>query len=60
MQANAVADKYLKNASQHSHGKLPITLKIGKSLEQNFNFEPGQFTGIEASGDESDPELDQF
>lgn len=56
--ANAVADKDLGVASQHSCGKLPIALEIGRAFEENFDFEPAQFSGTEASYDETDSEPD--
>lgn len=55
-----VANKDLGVASQHSHGKLPITLEIGRAFEEKFDFEPGQFCGTQASCEESDPEPDPF
>ena len=37
MLANAVADKSLEVASQHSHGKLPIDLEFDRAFEERFD-----------------------
>ncbi|CAD6567477.1 MAG: hypothetical protein ASARMPRED_000861 [Alectoria sarmentosa] len=53
-----VANKDLGVASQHSGGKLPIILEISRAFEEKFDFDPRQFSGTEASCDESDLEPD--
>lgn len=58
--ANAGADKDLGVASQHSYGKLPITLEIGRAFEEKFDLASGQYPGVNASCNESNLEPDAF
>ena len=54
-----MVDRNLGVASQHSNGKLPISLEIGRALAEKFEFEHGQFSGTEASHDDSDLDSEQ-
>lgn len=51
--AHAVADNDLGVASQHSNGKLPITLHFNRAIEEKFDFE---HRGVKASYYESNLE----
>ncbi len=54
--ANAVVDKSLDVASQHSHGKFPINLEIDRAFEEKFDPKSSQFIDSEIRYDEIDPE----
>ncbi len=56
MLANAVADKSLEVASQHSHGKLPIDLEFDRAFEEKFDPKSSKFVDTDIRYDETYPE----
>lgn len=58
--ANTVVDKELGVASQHSHGRLPISLEAGRAFAEKFEVDSRPFYGVEASCAETDSEPDPF